>query len=104
MSKVLKLLEEVKKNGGCGCGCLNKMKRDNSCEIFEKILEENKKNINFVFGDYDIKLFAKHGNKYGNFLNTHFTVVTGRMCLDCCWFVTTNYNHVPIGDIIYCYN
>jgi len=102
MSRVLKLLQEKE----CCCNCIKKMKNLNGenidgCEIFEKILEDNKETINFVFEKYDLE---KHGNKYGDFINKYYDEVTFAMCLDCLWHVTTNYNDTSIGDKILCYN
>jgi hypothetical protein len=106
MSKVLKLLQEKE---CCSCNCIKKMKNlkgenIDGCEIFEKILEDNKEKINFIFEKYDSEKFKKHGNKYGDFINKYYNEVTFAMCLDCLWHVITNYNDTPIGDKILCYN
>jgi hypothetical protein len=57
----------------------------NGCEIFEKILEENKENINFVFDyeQYDLEEYQKNGNKYADFINKYNNEVTFAMCLGC---------------------
>ena len=108
MSKVLKLLQSY---NNCGCNCLKRMlnlKRENidGCKIFEKILEENKENINFIFDfeQYHLEEYQKNGNKYGDFINKYYNEVTFAMCLGCLWHVTSNYNDIPIGDKILCYN
>ncbi len=104
MSKVLKLLQSSRAHNNCNClkRMLNlKGKNINGCEIFEKILEENKNNINFVF---DYEQYQKNGNKYGDFINKYDNDVTFAMCLTCLWHVISNYNDIPIGDKIFCYN
>ncbi len=98
MSKVLKLLQ----TSDCSCNCKIKMENINGYEKFEKILEDNKDRINFVFTDY--KLFDKYGNKYGDFINKHFDEVTHALCLSCLWHVIKNYNDEPIGNEILCCN
>ena len=84
------------------------LKRENidGCKIFEKILEENKENINFVFDfeQYHLEEYQKNGNKYGDFTNKYYNEVTFAMSLGCLWHVTSNYNDIPIGDKILCYN
>jgi hypothetical protein len=107
MSKVLKLLQSSSND----CNCLKRMlnlkgKNIDGCKIFEKILEENKENINFVFDkeQYHLEEYKKNGNKYGDFINKYSDEVTLAMCLDCLWNVITNYNDIPIGDKIFCYN
>jgi hypothetical protein len=109
MSKVLKLLQSSSEHNGCNC--LTKMlnlKGENidGCKIFEKILEENKENINFVFDyeQYHLEEYHKNGNKYGDFVNKYHNEVTFAMCLKCLWHVISNYNNVIIGDTILCYN
>ena len=109
MSRVLTLLQEYKEDKHNTCKCLTKMlnlkgTEINGCEIFEKILEENKENINFVFDKYSDEGHKKHGNKYADFINKYHNEVTHAMCLECLWHVITNYNEIPIGDKILCYN
>lgn len=98
MSKVLKLLQEKKSKFNCNCITRMNNMNSNSFEIFEKILEENKEKINFVFVNDSDK-----SNEYANFINK-YTEVTDAMCLECLWYVITNYNDIPIGDEILCYN
>jgi hypothetical protein len=108
MSKVLKLLQYCKEE--YNCNCLNRMvncKVENitCCETFEKILEENKEHINFVFDrkQYHLTEYQNNGNKYGDFVVKYFPI-TSVMCINCLWYVITNYNDTPIGDKIFCYN
>jgi hypothetical protein len=75
----------------------------NGCEVFEKILEENKEHINFAFGDY-YSVEPPRPNKYGELHNKYFDEVTFAMFNVCMWHVVTNYNETPIGDVIMCYN
>jgi hypothetical protein len=130
MSKVLTFLQECRENHGCHClrnmlnlvrfenshklGVFTSLQNDqtckgdkiNGCEIFEEILEENKENINFVFDitQYHLEEYQKNGNKYADFINKYEDEVTSVMCLQCLWHVVSNYNDIPIGDKIYCYN
>jgi hypothetical protein len=109
MSKVLKLLQSSREHNGCDClkRMLN-LKGENidGCKIFEKILEENKENINFVFDheQYHLEEYQKNGSKYGDFINKYYDEVTFAMCLGCLWHVISNYNDIPIGDKIFCYS
>ena len=79
-------------------------KYNNICKIFENILEENKENINFEFGDFSYENVQIYGNKYADFINKYAIVATDALCLDCLWYIVKNYNETPIGEVILCYN
>lgn len=99
MSKIIKILKDFDE---CDM-CFNKMivscvKGDLFYEL-ETILEENKKNINFVWVDHD-----KCDNKYGLFLQKIPNKIYDRLCLSCLWQIVSKYNDIPLGDKIPCYN
>jgi hypothetical protein len=113
MSKVLKLLRETEEiNGDCPCIRRMSMLTSNGNETFieelERALEENKYNLNFTWPQkeptfvYESGYAEKVGNRYGEFMNK--ADYTCRMCLSCFWYVTSNYNDIPLGDDIPCYN
>jgi hypothetical protein len=109
MSRVLTLLQTSSKHNGCNClKNMRNLKGENvnGCNLFSQILEENKEHINFVFDyeQYHLEEYQKNGNKYADFINKYDNKVAFAMCLECLWHVISNYNDIPIGDKILCYN
>ena len=48
------------------------MKNINGCEIFEKLLKENKEKINFVFGDLKKRINLNHDVPIGEKIVCYF--------------------------------